>query len=600
MGISTVISLVWEFRKLLELLTAVSFLSYVQWYQTAQAARLPPAKVITADVSAFVEDVLATSTIPGVSMGVVRLGTDKQPATELAAWGRRKEESDGRDLTPDTLFALASCSKAFVVVSVGQLMEDYTRGRNVTPLPAAVEVFNWDTRVADLLPGEWALQDDAASEKATLRDAFGHLTGLSRHDFSYRPGDGAADVVRRMRHLPPAYGLREQWAYNNQMYMVGAHIVAKYANVSYGSFVKSRIFEPLNMTSSTYSPSEARGTGRVTQTWTRGVRRIPYWFPDEVNGLFAGPGGAISSAKDMVKWLATLLNRGVDPNTNTTIVPKSTFANMTATRPIQNDALAAGPEDPPVPSYGMGWFRLAHKGHDVVWHFGAIPGFSLLVAFLPGDNLGIVILANMDEKQDENMSILFRVIDEALGLPRVMQPIASITDKPALSISEDDAVVVLTSEPKALPLELDAYAGSYTNLAYGNITFCTPSSTSPYCKRVLHDFAPVETAANETLPRARLYAAWPRVWSTHIRLRHASGNSFSLVFPGLFPRGYGANGTAFEFYDSVVSVGRAEFLTEGGTVRGFAMVTEEAAAVARRARNDTVEAIGDAWFTKVQ
>lgn len=58
------------------------------------------------------------------------------------------------------------------------------------------------------------------------------------------------------------------------------------------------------------------------------------------------------------------------------------------------------------------WFLQA------VWHFGAIPGFSLLAAFLPADNLGVVILANMDEKQDATTSILYRVIDEALDLPR--------------------------------------------------------------------------------------------------------------------------------------------------------------------------------------
>ncbi len=84
------------------------------------------------------------------------------------------------------------------------------------------------------------------------------------------------------------------------MYMVGARIVEKYAQVPYETFVTSLIFKPLNMTSSTYSPSAAARTCRVTQTWTRGVRRIPYWFSDEVNALFAGPGGAISNVEDMV------------------------------------------------------------------------------------------------------------------------------------------------------------------------------------------------------------------------------------------------------------------------------------------------------------
>ncbi|OSC96792.1 beta-lactamase/transpeptidase-like protein [Trametes coccinea BRFM310] len=544
-------------------------------------------KVITSDVSRFVEDVLNASTIPGLSMGVVRLDNVRQPVVELAAWGRRTEDGDRDDLTPDTLFALASCSKAFLVTSIGLLMDDYAHGRNVTPLPPSVEVFDWDTKMHDLLPGEWALEDPWASEKANLRDAFGHVTGLPRHDYSYRPGDNAEDVVLRMRHLPPAYELREKWSYNNQVY----------ANATIGSFVVSRIFKPLNMSFSSYTPSEAAKSGRLTQTWTpHRVRRIPYWLPDKVNDLFAGPGGAISSAEDMTKWLATLLNEGVDPRTNRTIIPASTFANMTTARAIQNGVSSP---DTSITGYGMGWFRMTYKGRDVVWHSGAIPGFSLLVAFLPEDNLGVVLLANMDDKADDVMSVLYRVIDEALDLPEdIGRGVGNgIPQTPLLSTQKGYVTEV---PPKPLPMPLEAYAGLYANIAYGNITLCTPANTSSYCSHVLAQFAPVEAASGEHLPEARLYAAWQRVWSTHLRVLHTSANSFDLVLPALFPNGYGRNKSAFEYHDPVNSVGRVEFLVGGRQVRGFALITEEDAAEARAARtNGTIQEIGDAWFDKL-
>ncbi|KAI0828035.1 beta-lactamase/transpeptidase-like protein [Trametes gibbosa] len=562
----------------------------------ARAATVTLPEVITPVVSVFVEGVLNQSTIPGVSMSVVRLSpVDKQPVVELAAWGRRTEGGDGNDLTPDTQFALASCSKAFLATSIGLLMEDYAHGRNVTPLPIPSGSFHWDTKMKDILPGEWALLDKCASATANIHDVLGHYTGVPRHDFSYRPGDTAEDVSRRLRHLPPAWDLREQWSYNNQMYIVASRIIERYANVSVGDFVESRIFRRLNMTSSTYSPSKAARTGRVTQTWTRGVRRIPYWFSDEVNDLFAGPGGAISNAEDMTKWVATLLNGGVDPTSNVTIVPASVLANMTASRPIESTSpsLDLSPLE-----YGMGWFRVTYKGRDVVWHNGAIPGFSLLVSFLPADNLGAVILANMDEKQDDTLSILYRVIDEALSLPPSNNSALENQSVPRSTMMEACDGAKDPAEP--LPLGLEAYIGSYSNVAYGHITFCGPHSTSAYCTHVLDAFAPVEAASPDTLPAARLYAAWPRVWSSHIRLRHTSGNTFGLVSPRLFPHGYGQNRTAFEFYDSVVSVGRVEFLTEHRRVVGFALVTQEEAAVARAQRtNGTVKEIGDAWFVKV-
>lgn len=84
------------------------------------------------------------------------------------------------------------------------------------------------------------------------------------------------------------------------MYKLGAYLVAKYANSSYPAFAESRLFARMNMSATTFWPSEAARSGRVTQTWTKFGRRLPYWFTDEVADLMAGPGGVISSAEDMV------------------------------------------------------------------------------------------------------------------------------------------------------------------------------------------------------------------------------------------------------------------------------------------------------------
>lgn len=86
-----------------------------------------------------------------------------------------------------TTFYLASCSKAFLSASMGILMEDFAQGRNVTTLPPGVDVFDWDTKIKELLPGPdsiWMLQDKWAEEKANVRDALSHVTGLPRQVIS--------------------------------------------------------------------------------------------------------------------------------------------------------------------------------------------------------------------------------------------------------------------------------------------------------------------------------------------------------------------------------------------------------------------------------
>lgn len=60
-------------------------------------------------------------------------------------------------------------------------MDDFSHGRNVTPLPEGISQFHWYTRVKDILPDDWELMDDWATEKATFRDILSHQSGLPRY-----------------------------------------------------------------------------------------------------------------------------------------------------------------------------------------------------------------------------------------------------------------------------------------------------------------------------------------------------------------------------------------------------------------------------------
>ena len=77
--------------------------------------------------------------------------------------------------------------------------------------------------------------------------------------------------------------------------------------MSYMDFVKDRILTPLNMTSTTFSESEASQDGKLSQAWTAFGRRIPFWMPDDRVLLNAGPGGIISNAVDMVSFFHLMI-----------------------------------------------------------------------------------------------------------------------------------------------------------------------------------------------------------------------------------------------------------------------------------------------------
>ena len=145
--------------------------------------------------------------------------------------------------------------------------------------------------------------------------------------------------------------------------MLGAHLVSHYAGVPYHEYATERIFKPLKMSSTTFLPSVARRSGLLTDSWTPDGRRIPFWFTDDMVHLKAGAGGIISSADDMVKWLAVWLNEGVDPVSGQTIFPRSVYEAVTTAQRVVygRQSLYGGG----IVGYGMGWMRWQHGGIEV-------------------------------------------------------------------------------------------------------------------------------------------------------------------------------------------------------------------------------------------
>ncbi|KAG1859372.1 beta-lactamase/transpeptidase-like protein [Suillus subalutaceus] len=556
-------------------LSQLSFLADSVWVNNGQ--------VITSELSNSIQETLDVWNITGLSVAVV----PRYGEPEFHSWGNMTE--DGDKTTKDTLFHMASVSKAFCVSALGILMDDYEHGRNVTPLPPALSEFNWHTLVQDILPGEWKLMDDWASEKPNMKDILSHVSGLAGHDFSYGPHDSPRDDVLRMRHLRPSFELREQWSYNNKMFMTAAHIIETYSAQTYTSFVEDRIFTPLGMTSSTFSPAKAVKTGRFTQGWTSSGRLIPECFTEEIVTLVAGPGGVISSAVDMSKWVALWLNKGV--HNNVTVIPLSVYGNASQSYSI----IIGASVDPElsIQGYGMGWGRYSYLGHDIVYHTGGMPGFSTQASFLPNDNIGVVVFANGRDKATPVMNISNRIIDVALKLrSKLSPPIKPDTSEKKLITPPNENVV-------DLELALEEFTGTYTNAGYGAITFCSPSSSSSYCQDVISDFTAVDAGKSTAPQSVQLFAAWPRIWSSHIRGVHRSGNTFVVHPTSLFPEGYGRDTTPFETSEIGSSEATAEFVVEDGKVVGFGLVGLVGQPTKRERTYTTVKDQAEVWFDKV-
>ncbi|HEU5368230.1 MAG TPA: serine hydrolase domain-containing protein, partial [Ktedonobacterales bacterium] len=123
-----------------------------------------------------------------------------------------RDEARKLPVTPQTLFPIASCTKAFTTAALGILAD---QGR-----------LDWDTPVRAYIPS-FRLYDPVASERVTPRDLVSHRTGLPRHDLAWYHNTTATrqELFERLQHLEPTQDLRSRWQYQNLMYMTAGYLV---------------------------------------------------------------------------------------------------------------------------------------------------------------------------------------------------------------------------------------------------------------------------------------------------------------------------------------------------------------------------------------
>ncbi len=397
----------------------------------------------------FINATIQEWQLPGLAIAIVKDG-----AVVFSQGFGKRNMAQGLDVTPDTLFPIASCTKAFTATALGMLVDE---GK-----------LEWDAPVRNYLPA-FKLHDPVASERMTPRDLLTHRSGLPRHDqVWYNSPLSRQEIFDRLQYLEPSQDFRSLWQYQNLMYMTAGYLLEKVSGQTWEEFVQQRLFTPLGMAASTCS---------LAETKSRADFSLPY---DEVKGEVqeidfykqwraVGPAGGInSSVEDMSKWLLLQLNKGKVGDQQ--IITEAQLAQihtpqMVIPEPHRYTELS-------YPSYALGWIVMTYRGHQLVQHSGGIDGFSTLTTFLPDDNIGIVILSNKNGCPVHTIAT-YNACDRLLGLneigwnEHIGKEYREAMDvlKKSIEPNFDDRV------PDTQPShDLEAYAGEFEHPAYGTIT----------------------------------------------------------------------------------------------------------------------------------
>jgi len=326
-------------------------------------------------ITAFINEMMKEWKVPGAAVGIVKDGE----VVFSEGFGLRNID-ENLPVTPNTLFVLASVTKAFITMSMGMLVDD--------------GLLDWDTPVRTYLPN-FILKDDFATMRITPRDMVTHRSGLPRHDYMWFGSNlTPAELVESLRYLEPSADLRARYQYNNLMFISGGYLIGKVSGTPWDKFVGERIFNPLGMTSSNCSINELKKSEEFARSYSR--RDDEYTlnpFPPPTDILRSGPRGSgsiNSNINDMTKWMLLHLNRG-RANGKRIISIRNidrmhTPQIVTSARPVKSDVLHQ--------SYGMGWSIDSYRGHYRVHHGGGSMGFATHVTLLPHEKFGIVVLTN--------------------------------------------------------------------------------------------------------------------------------------------------------------------------------------------------------------
>ncbi|HXB30621.1 MAG TPA: serine hydrolase [Puia sp.] len=392
---------------------------------------------------------------PGFAVVVV----EKNKVVYANGFGFRNYE-EKLPVTPNTLFAIGSCTKAFTASLIGEL--------------AAKGDLDIDKPVRNYLPDLKFFNDDM-NDRITLRDMMCHRTGLPRHDFAwYLFSTTTRDsLVKRLQYLEPSARVRDKWQYNNFMFMLQGVVVEKITHQTWETNIKNNIFLPLGMNHSNTSiadmekdPDAALGYEIKDSANIRRIHKLEYFHIDAM-----GPAGSInSSVMDMSNWLITWIHGGKFNNKE--IIPAGFAKEAMSSQMIAGSGFPeADTKDLQFSNYGFGWSLASYRGHYRVEHGGNIDGFSASTSFFPSDSIGIVVLTNQNASSIP--SIVRNILaDKILGLKYYDWNSYMWNNYAKMKQEEKEAESSKVKSDKARTIPshpLKNYTGLFNNKGYGSM-----------------------------------------------------------------------------------------------------------------------------------
>lgn len=404
-----------------------------------------------AGLDAYIERAMSEWQVPGLAIAIVR----NDSVVHARGYGVRKL-GEPAWIDERTMFAAASTTKAFTSALIAMLVDE--------------KKMRWDDPATLHLPG-FQLYDPYVTRELTIRDLLSHRSGLSRGDLSwYGTPIDRDEVIRRVRFLRPTTSFRSSYGYQNVMYVAASQAAARVAGRSWDQLVDERIYTPLGMDETVTSVRELAGRPNVAQPHALVEKKIVPVHYRNVDNI-GGAGAMNSNAWEMAQWVRLQLANGMYGGKQ--MISPAAMREMR--RPhtiIQIDTLSQRLNPAThLRAYGLGWNMEDYRGRLAFAHGGNLDGMSSIVGLMPEENLGVVILVNMNQVALPT-AIMRRLWDMQLGgAPGDWSSVFLKLRRDAIARSDSverkrAADRIGGTRPS---LALQSYAGTYSDSLYGRV-----------------------------------------------------------------------------------------------------------------------------------
>ncbi|MFC7048704.1 serine hydrolase [Emcibacter nanhaiensis] len=409
-----------------------------------------------AEVDALIELAMEKFQVPGVSFGLIKDGKIIiSKGYGVLEVGKKARVDD------ETLFAIASNSKAFTAASLAILVDE--------------KKLNWDDKVTDYIP-TFQMYDPWVTREFKIRDLLVHNSGLGlgAGDLMFWPSSGFSrkEIVHGLRYLKPISSFRSEYAYDNLMYILAGEVVEAISGVPYERFVETRILKPLDMKNCAADRVRLKGYKNIAEPHVLSERKLvrtkriekPY-----EKAVSAAAGGILCSTKSMLKWVNMHLHNGKLPN-GTTLLSQEQHEIMIAPHtPMSVPKEFREKFQSNFKAYGLGFRVQDINGHKWVAHTGGLQGMVSYVNMIPDIDLGFVMFTN--QHSGAFLSAVANTLLEAYTSERSTDWITYYEAKRKEQVAEAAKLVPVLEDSAYSPEQLlDYYIGTYRDPWFGKVT----------------------------------------------------------------------------------------------------------------------------------